>query len=413
MTKEKKVKVAIHKLKPGLYVDLELHWSKHPFLFRRFKIKSANEIAIMRELGLIEVAVYPGRSSASVDKEEAKQADAAVDKNAMWETKNQRIEEAANYRSQRNKRSREYAERVKQIKNLSANLKSAPANASRDAREIAGTMAEAFDEASDVLINLVNFTDDRFSVHHHSVNVAVLSLSLGKALGITGRELRWLCTGALLHDMGNIAIPAKVINKRSDLTVSERKLMNTHPVLGGKLARNLEGISDEVAEIIDQHHEHLDGSGFPRGLKGEEISQLARIIAISNYYDNLCNPKEQKNAITPKAAMSILFAKYKEKLDSTIVQHFVQAMGIYPPGTVVQLSDGSIGLVTAVHSKTLLQPQILLYHPDIPKSEALHLDLRLHPELTITDALKQGDYPARIYEYLGINERTAYYYEQN
>lgn len=413
---EKTVKIPIDRLKPGLYVDLQLHWTEHPFLFRRFKIKSDNEIAVIRDLGLREILVYPERSSASVEPSEPAAATSAEssagDKDALWEAKNQRIEEAARYRSRRNKRSREYAERVKQIKNLTSNLQNAPANAARDAREIAEAMTSAFDDEGNVMINLVNFSDDRFSMYHHTINVAVITLSLGKALGIKGRELRWLCIGALLHDIGNSAIPAKVRMKQTALTSAEQKLMNTHPVLGARLAGYLEDIAPQVVEIIEQHHEHLDGSGFPKGLKGSEISELARVVAITNCYDNLCNPKNPKAALTPKATMAMLYARYKNKLDGAVVQRFIQAMGVYPPGTVVSLSDGSIGLVTAVHSDALLQPMVLVYRDDIPKSEALHLDLRKHEDISIEEALKPGEYPRRIYEYLGITQSTAYYFEK-
>ncbi|MBL4827728.1 MAG: HD-GYP domain-containing protein [Spongiibacteraceae bacterium] len=412
MAKEKKVKLSVNKLKPGLYIDLGLSWSQHPFLFRQFTIKSSSEIKIIQDLGLMEVTVYPERCKIDIPKEQVEQSLAVVDKDQMWEEKKQRIDEAAKYRHTRNKKSKEYRERVKQIQNLTKNLKTAPANAIRSAREVADIMSAAFGKESEVLINLVNFTDDCFTMHHHSLNVTVLTLSIAKELGITDIELRRLCMGAILHDIGKASVPAKVLMKKSALTISEKKLLNTHPLFGGKLARKIEGASDEVAQIIEQHHEYIDGTGYPKKLKGDEIGQLARIVAITNCYDNLCNPANTKNALTPKAAMAILYAKYKDKLDTKIVQHFIKTMGVYPPGTVVSLSDGSIGLVTAVNSSSLLQPHILLYHDDVPRSEALHINLSLHPNLSIKDALISGECPKRIYDYLGIRERTGYYYDQ-
>ena len=413
MTQEKSVKISIDQLQIGLYIDLELSWTQHPFLFRRFKIKSNSEIAIIRDLGLAQVTVFPERSSVNVDDEEHnKAAEPENNKDTLWEVKQKRINEAAEYRSKRNKQAKEYSERVKQIKNLTNNLRQAPANAMRDAKEVAELMSGAFDQSAEVLINLVNFSDDRFTMHHHTLNVSVLSLSLGRAMGIEGLELRKLCIGALLHDIGKNLVPDKVLMKRTPLTPPEQKLMNTHPLLGGKLARNLPDVPQGVAEIIEQHHEYLDCSGFPKALSGDLIDRLSRIVAVTNAYDNLCNPADPKLALTPKAAMAILYTRYKGKLDTEIVQRFIQSMGVYPPGTVVRLSDDSIGLVTAVHSEELLKPQILLYHEDVPRAEALNIDLREHVDLSIADALKPGDYPRRIYDYLGIRERTAYYFEQ-
>lgn len=409
MTKKKKLKIHINKLKPGLYIDLELSWTQHPFLFRRFKIKSHDEITVIRELGLQEVTVYPERSSAGIDTEPTNGI--IENKDKLWQKKQQRIDEAAEYRNKRHRQAKAYTERVKQIKNLTNNLRQAPANAMRDAKEVADIMSSAFEDASEVLINLVNFSDDRFSAHHHTLNVTVLTLSLAKSMNLKGQELRKVCIGALLHDIGKNFVPDKVLFKRSALTSSEKKLLNTHPVLGGKLAKDLPDVAKGVAEIIEQHHEFIDGSGYPKGLKGESIDELSRIVAITNTYDNLCNPPDPKHALTPKAAMAVMYTKYNGKLDGKIMQHFIQSMGIYPPGTVVRLSDDSLGLVTAVHSKDLLKPEILLYHEDIPRSEALHINLRQHAESSILEALKPGDYPKRIYDYLGIKERAAYFYE--
>lgn len=409
MATEKKVKISVSKLKPGLYVDLELGWTQHPFLFRRFKISSVDEIAVIRELGLQEVVVYPERSSANIENDP--QQGIVDNKDSLWQKKQQRIDEASDYRNKRNKQAKAYAERVKQIKNLTNNLRQAPANAMRDAKEVAELMSSAFEDASHVLINLVNFSDDRFTMHHHTLNVTVLTLSLAKAMGIEGIALRKACIGALLHDIGKNFVPDKILFKRTALTTPEKKILNTHPILGGKLARDLPDVGDGVAEIIEQHHEFLDGTGYPKGLKADAIDPLARIVAITNTYDNLCNPPDPKHALTPKAAMAIMYAKYNDKLDSKIVQHFIQSMGVYPPGTVVRLSDESLGLVTTVNSKDLLNPEVLLYHEDIPRSEALHINLRQHAELSIIEAVKPSDYPKRIYDYLGIRERAAYYYE--
>lgn len=412
MSKAKKIKLSVEKLVPGLYIDLELSWAQHPFLFRRFKIKSADEIAVIKELGINEVTVYPDKSKAEVPGSDGKrEAPKAQSKDELWESKKQRIDNAAKYRHSRHKTSKQYMEQIKRVKNLTSNLKSAPANAMRDAWQVIDEMAEAFDGDGHVMINLVNLGDERFSVHHHSLNVSVLTLSLAKAMNITSIELRQLGVGAILHDIGKIALPAKVLMKQTPLNESEQKLLGTHPALGGRLVQHVKDIPEEVQQVIEQHHESLDGSGYPNGFQGEQISKLARIVAITNAYDNLCNPNDPKSAMTPKAAMAVLYAKYKHKLDTDIVQRFIQTMGVYPPGTVVQLSDESIGLVIAVDTNALLQPKILLYHPDIPRTEALHIDLQEHSDLNIVDALKPGSYPGRIYEYLGIRERLGYFYE--
>ena len=419
---KKTIKIPVDKLAPGMYIDLELSWREHPFMFSKFRIKSAKELGIIKELGLTRVTVYPAKSKVKPETQtkEDTVGKATIDltstsgdddKELLWQEKNQSVELAVKYRYRRQKVSQDYQETIKRVKNLTRDLKTAPANAIRDAHEVVDSIAEAFDRTSEVLVNLVNLSDSGFSEYNHLLNVAVLALNTGSALGFDQQQLRQLGVGALLHDIGKVAVPDKITMKKEPLNESEIKMLQMHPALGGRLARQINQMSGDAIEIMEQHHEFIDGSGYPKGLKAPEINTLSQIVAITNIYDNLCNPADLNNAITPKAAMAILFAKYKNKLDAKLVQTFIQTMGVYPPGTVVRLSDESIGLVVSVDPKELLAPQILLYNPDIPANEALMIDLKSYKDITITEALKPGEYPKRIYDYLGIKERIGYFYE--
>jgi hypothetical protein len=155
----------------------------------------------------------------------------------------------------------------------------------------------------------------------------------------------------------------------------------------------------------------MDGSGYPRGIEGRWISQMPRIVAIANIYDNLCNPGDPSRALTPRDAMAQLFQTYSGKLDKDLVSAFIKVMGVYPPGTVVQLNDDNIGLVVSVNPHYLLKPRVVLYNPDIPREQALMVDLIDRPDLEIKGALKPNEFPARILEYLGMPERLGYFYQ--
>lgn len=423
MGQAKTIKVGIDQLKPGLYIDLELPWTQHPFLFRRFLIKTEAEISVIKTLKVSQVTVYPDRcqneipaASGSDDtKEDDAKQTAQTSRSVMgsedklWSGKQDRIDQAAQYRSQRHSAAKRYQETVKKVKNLTRDLAGAPANAMRDAHEVIEHMADAFNEEGDVLVNLVNLQSSSFSHYNHSLNVTVLSMLVGHSLGLEREDLHMLGLGAVLHDIGKVALPGKLLMPQIELSKSEQKLLQTHPAVGERLASRMQALDPKVGAIIGQHHEMIDGSGFPQGLQGKQIGLLARIVAIANLYDNLCNPPNPDRALTPKAAMALLFAKYKERLDGKLVQRFIQTMGVYPPGTVVELSDDSIGLVVAVDSRALLRPQVLLYNPDIPRNEALLIDLSQHAEIEVKNVLKPGDYPKRIYDYLGITERLGYF----
>jgi len=413
--KAKVLEVAVDRLVPGLYVDLGLSWTRHPFLFNSFKIKSADEIKVIKQLGLKAVAVDTDRSDTAIpEPREIPQApepkaQESETSETLWEEKNTRVEKAARFRRRRAKIAQQYSDTVKKVQRLTNELGTASANAMRDAGEVIDNIALSFDESSDVLLNLVNLSETGFTFYNHAINVTVLAMALGRALGLDTEQLRYLGMGAMLHDIGKTQLPYKVTMKNGPLTNAESKLLATHCAVGGKMARSVQKMRPETLAIIEQHHEFLDGSGYPLGLKGEEIHRFAQIVAIANLYDNLCNPPNAADALPPKAVMALLYKSYLHKLDPELVQRFISTMGVYPPGTVVRLSDDSIGLVTAVDNNAILKPQVLLYNPDIPQDEALAINLIEYDDLSVADVLKPGQYDKRIYHYLGIQQRIGYF----
>lgn len=417
--KDKTLRLRTSELVPGLYIDLGLSWKDHPFLFRSFKIRSERDINIIKGLGLETVTVFPGRSDVEIPKpsetpaaSEEAASPVADDHEQLWDEKRSRIENATYYRLRRQKVYNQYKETAKRVKRFTQNLQQAPANAVRDAAEIIDDMAAAFEKDGNVLMNLINLSSSDFSLYHHALNVTVLSLSLGSAMGMRQEELRHLGMGAVLHDVGKIAVPVKILHKKGKLTAAEQSILDSHPLLGSRLAQRIQELPKIAIDAIEKHHELLDGSGFPRGKDCGELSIHAQIVAIANLYDNLCNPPDAGHALTPKAALAVLYAKYRQRLDSTLIERFVHTLGVYPPGTVVRLSDDSVGLVVTVDPQALLRPTVLLYNPDIPKTEALMIDLQQHTELEVAGVLKPGEYPARIYDYLGVKERVGYFFEE-
>ena len=409
---ETRERIPVDQLVKGLYVDLELHWSKHPFMFAQFKIKTAKDIAVIKGLGLKEVTVIPERSDIDVVdaiSEEPIEQEQVLDE--MWQEKKAQIEKADRYRDKRKEIARRYQQQAKKVRKITSELKSQPANALHNVDEVVEDLASSFDNEGDVITNLVNLGSGSHSDYNHAVNVTMLSLMLGKADGLSKDELQQLGMGALLHDMGKIDIPGSITMKKTSLTGPEAKLLERHTTSGRKLAERVRQLPKDVLGIIEFHHEFLDGSGYPSHLMALKISRLVRIVAITNVYDNFCNPPDPDKALTPKTALAMMYSKYKDKLDRQLIETFIHILGVYPPGTVVQLNDDSIGLVITANSKAMLQPEVLLYNPDIPKEQAITVDLQEHEELSIKDVLRPSEYPSRIYEYLGIEERLGYLIE--
>ncbi len=180
----------------------------------------------------------------------------------------------------------------------------------------------------------------------HSVNVCVYSLVIGHGMGVQGEELRALGIGALLHDVGKV-LCADVCDKPGALTPDEWARVQQHPVDGFEMLRQYRELHLFVAHIAFQHHERVNGSGYPRGLQGEEILPLARIVAVADTYEAMTSDRPFSKGRPPHVAMEELRRRSGDLFEPQVVRLFVQRMAVYPSATPVLLRDGSVAVVVA------------------------------------------------------------------
>ena len=178
------------------------------------------------------------------------------------------------------------------------------------------------------------------------------------------------------------------------------------------IARKLE-LSIRATEIILRHHECFDGSGYPRRLTGNQISPLSMIVAIVNAYDNLVNPPNVADALTPHESLSHLFAVKRGKFQEVPLRAFIRCLGVYPPGSIVQLSNEMLGLVLSINPDKPLKPNVLVYDPDVPKDESVIIDMEKENDLNISKSLRPGQLPREVYAYLSPRKRVTYYFDPN
>jgi hypothetical protein len=195
------------------------------------------------------------------------------------------------------------------------------------------------------------------------------------------------------------------------VAAAESKLYQEHVALGVQLAKRMALPSGSIVTIA-QHHEMADGSGFPQSTTAEAMSRKSHILALVNRYDNLCNPSRPASAMTPHEALSLLFAQFKSRFDSATLGAFIRMMGVYPPGSVVQLVDERYAMVVSVNSSRPLKPRVIVHEPGIPKHEALILDLEHAPNLGIRRSLKPMNLPGAALDYLSPRQRICYFFER-
>jgi len=168
----------------------------------------------------------------------------------------------------------------------------------------------------------------------------VLSLTLGRSLGLSKDELNELGLGALLHDIGKMKTPLEVLNKPGKLTPDEFEIMKTHPLDGFDLLRRDENISSEVLTIVKSHHERLSGDGYPDKLSENNISYYTKIVSITDVYDAVTSDRVYHDGMTPHEALKKLYEWMPGNFDFELMKTFIRTIGIYPVGSVVELKPG-------------------------------------------------------------------------
>ncbi|MBD8524250.1 HD-GYP domain-containing protein [Pseudomarimonas arenosa] len=398
----------------GLYIHLDLGWMDHPFTFSSFKIKSEEQIATIRQLGLSKIRYEPGKSDGPPSAEQPKPsvqsapAPPAIDEAVLAE-KRARVEQLNAIKAEIEAVEKKFRKAADTLKNISRNLHSRPQETMQEANELVSSMVESMLAIGDVKIHAMSqkLGED---VYFHALNVAVLSMVLAKAVDADADTLQQIGLGALFHDVGKSELPTTVTMKTQALNRAEQSLLETHCKLGGKLGLKL-GLPESALRIVLLHHECCDGSGYPTQAKGEQLPQAVKIVALVNAYDNLCNPTNPANALTPAEALSQMFAVQRAKFDQGLLKAFIKCMGVYPPGSLVQLSNDMIGLVLSVNANHSLKPNVLVHDPDIPKDQAVVINLQDSDDLKIIKSLRPNAVPGETRDYLNPRKRVTYYFD--
>ncbi len=219
----------------------------------------------------------------------------------------------------------------------------------RRVKRVVQQMVDSLESDSGYLLSLASVKNYDEYTFNHSVNVGVLSIALGRAVGLSRRQLYVLGQAGMLHDLGKLCVPREILVKRGRLTPEERTCVSAHPSEGFFMIAKNQGVSAEtIATALGayEHHRNLDGSGYPACAGERPIGLLSRIVAIVDRYDAMTSARVYRAApIPPSKALSILLNSQRSQVDQTVLRYFLNMLGSYPLGTVVRLSDGSIAIV--------------------------------------------------------------------
>ncbi|WOT03903.1 HD-GYP domain-containing protein [Shewanella youngdeokensis] len=413
----KSCKIAVNQLQVGNFIQLPLSWKDHPFLFSRFKIKQQAQIELIKNLGVQHVLVLLDRSDTHVlPPEEANKGTNLLSESKLEQLseelkqqKSDSIEAQKRLKRQLKKTEQEFDRSISMLRSLMAKLRNRPLNAVDEGKELIHDICEQLLKSDKLVLHLMPDSKNDEGINFHSLNVSVLSMLIAKELKWTRSEVELVGIGALFHDIGKLKVPTQLLNKTSALTEAEQKFFDQHPAMGVALLKLADNFPSDALPIILNHHEFLDGSGTPKGLKEPQLDKLSQLVGAVNTFDNLCHSDRSRKSKTPYTALGMLYKNYQNQLNSAFVNRIIKLLGIYPPGSIVELSTGQYGMVMSVNVGQLLFPTTLVYDPLVPKEQAPIIDLA-HEGISIIRCLPPSALPEKVLQYLNPREKMNYYF---
>lgn len=341
------IRIQTNELRIGMYVHkLEVFWLKHPLVRNHMLLATQQQIEVIAESGIKEVWIdlTKGRGP--------DQQDTIYEQQILPQVSG-------------------IHEEIAQAQAICLHAKGQVMSMFSDARLgrtiDTGSTLPLVDEIGDslnrhpaALLSVVRLKTHDDYTYLHSVAVCALMVSLARQLNLDDEQTRLAGTAGLLHDVGKAGISLEILNKPGKLTNEEFDIMKQHPVMGEDLLRRSGG-EDAVLDVALHHHEKINGSGYPHGLKGQEISQLARMAAICDVYDAVTSNRPYKAGWNPASAMHQM-ASWEGHFDRKIFYAFVKAVGIYPLGSIVRLASKRVAVVVEPGASSLLLPKVCVFY---------------------------------------------------
>jgi putative nucleotidyltransferase with HDIG domain len=365
-------KITSSELMLGMYVErLGRSWLDTPFWTRSFLLESPADLERIRSARPCEVWIDTTRGQApqvappAAPPAPAVPPAAAATPAAAPAGKTGAGADAGPARSREEDLARAWRqiERSRQaVQTMFDEVRMGKALSAAQAYELVDDIAASVQRGGDVLLGLARLkTADNYT-YMHSVAVCALMTALAKELGLAPEQVRSAGLAGLLHDIGKMAVPSAILNKPGSLSEAEFSSVRAHPAAGHRMLQEVGEIDPVALDVCLHHHEKLDGSGYPKGLRGEEISLFARMGAICDVYDAITSNRPYKQGWCPADSLRRMAGWRGGHLDAQLFAAFVKCLGIYPLGTLVRLQSERLAVVVGqAPGKPLTQPSVRVF----------------------------------------------------
>lgn len=365
---QKPIEVEVKNLKPGMFVsDVGRNWMLHPWPKQSKLITSEKDITQLKKYGIKRVTVDPARSQKLNTGSREKNRTAGIQPEDKSNKSAQTVKSPPVKSSPSAKVSLEeelprarkvYSSALNTVKDFVNDARAGKALDIPVVQEQVEEMIESTIRNKDTVLammKLKKFDDYLFT---HSLNVAVLAISLGNHMGFSRSHVAELGLGGILHDLGKTGIPLNILNKPDKLTSEEFDQMKAHTTKGSNILKGNKNISDGVISIVLSHHEKIDGNGYPNGLSGKALEPNLAITGMADVYDAISTDRVYHKHKLPHDALKTIFSLKGTQFEPVWVERFIQCMGIYPAGSLVRMNTKEIGLVTDTNIDTLMRPRV-------------------------------------------------------
>ena len=392
------IALPISELTPGMFVDSVT--KQHEGL-NSIKIKTSGLVrnqAIIKRLvteGVLELLIDFTKGDAAIpDKYKPKSAPSQKSTTSSSKTKPPVVKPAITLEQEFAKASINFEQHNRKLQALYGDVTTGLSVNLKVIDEMANDIVSLVFRNTSAMTILTRIKDKHSYNWRHMINCAIFTAVFAKYLGYKEEAVQQLAMGALLHDLGQAKLPQGIISRPSKLTSSEMDIIKRHVAQGLGLIKGEKSITPLILDMIVNHHERLDGSGYPRGITAEKLSRPARIMAIVDVYDALTADRPHQEGDEPINALRYLLAN-KELFDAELVQHFIKCLGVHPVGTIVKLTNERLALVLEGNKSNPIKPKVKLFYNAKHGHHVTPKDLDLNEpdqSIKIVSSIKPLDY---------------------
>jgi HD-GYP domain-containing protein (c-di-GMP phosphodiesterase class II) len=347
-------KINVEDLKVGMYVSkLDKPWLESNFLFQGFELKNQADInAVSEQCKFVFIDVNKQNKAHLFEPKDTPYSKGWLD--------NKTHEKLSSFEKEIERAEVVYQETSNLVRSFMEDMYLGKSITVEIAKKAVANCVDSILSSPDALLWMTQLKKRDLYTSQHSMNVCILAIALGRQINLSVAELNNVGLCGMMHDMGKMRVPLDILNKPGKLEPDELKTMQTHAELGWKLLQTSSGMYGGAIDVAHSHHERLDGTGYPRKLSAERITPQTRIVAIVDMYDAITSDRVYQKGRTHLEAINIMTKMCGTHLDSGLTYKFIECLGIYPPGSIIEMSNGEIAIVIEANQKKRLKPKIIL-----------------------------------------------------